>query len=163
MEIKIRVKAYYIGIVILAVIFTVGCTLSAVKTKKELNSKPKTSNTSPKSPLVLIEPITDPSIGFPAIRREGVVKITDNCITLVDDTNELHTLVWYKDSVTYNSAQHRIIFTSPEGKQFTIQNGDSISLREGLIEKERIRFIVPPASNCPPKLWLVHEIIELID
>lgn len=168
MKIRSSIKICYIIILLLTVVFSTSCS-SPTGTKKE--QEPKTKEAIQNCTLPFIEPITDPNIVFPGVRVEGVVKISENCVTWEVESNKSYTLIWYENSATFNSDRREVtfitseggLFSSPKGKQFKIKNGDKVSLGGGLLGKEQVRFIVPPCPDCPTLYWLVDGTPDLID
>lgn len=130
---------------------------SASTSTATLSLSPQASSftTGPWGPLAVVPP----QDGADTARNEGMLRITDTCVTL-ERLGEVTLLYWPADRTTWNEESRTITFRNFDGTIVTVEDGvDVVVGGSGDSEEERgltgekwvdsIDWVAPPAPSCP--------------
>jgi hypothetical protein len=109
----------------------------------------------PTGPLAIVEP----QAGSPQARTEGVLQITDDCVSLVHPDGTSTLVIWIRDSTTWNATDRSIAVKNANGGQLNLHTGDPIVLSGGGGSSATIdnagRWVRRPADACQHPNWFL--------
>lgn len=112
-------------------------------------------------PLALVEP----QAGSPQARTEGVLEITDECVSLVHPDGSRTVVIWIRDAATWNATDRSIAVTNADGGQLTLHTGDPIVLGGGGGPAATIdnagKWVRRPGEACEPPNWFLAVDVEI--
>lgn len=101
----------------------------------------------------------------------GVLNITDDCVVLETAGGESELLVWPADRTHWDGATGSIVFTETEGTEFTLGDGELVSLggggdssAEGSVSPAEwaasIDWVSAPDPSCPMEIrWYISGVV----
>ena len=110
---------------------------------------------SPTGPLALVEP----DAGRPQARAEGMVEITDECVSLVHPSGTRSLIIWFRGEAVWDATDRTVRITTPEGHTLTLQDGDSVVLTGGGGPAATLEsagsWVRRPGAACNPPQWFL--------
>jgi len=106
-------------------------------------------------PLALVEP----QAGRPQARTEGIVEITDECVTLVEPTGTSSLIIWFRGEAEWDATDRTVHVTTPDGRTLTLHSGDSVVLTGGGGSAATLEsagsWVRRPGATCTPSRWFL--------
>lgn len=114
------------------------------------------------SPLAILDESDTSTISL-ARPEEGVLSITDDCVTLsLNEVPREITLVWRSAQVVWDEERSVIRFEDPDDGPIELSNGQVVEVGgEGTIGNvpPDPPWLVEPAGSCPTDFFTVHDIV----